>query len=229
MAVELDSPINRNYIQTLELLAGQRQLPAGHAELVAWLNGECSIPALNLGQSVYEENRLTIIVLTIADRLAAKAVADMDQISATFHATFQRHLANEPLPPDFPRPRPNPNEPMYIQILDMETVAAIDAHEKIKDHNPKFASEITATFAAHGIAYIETLGLDSHIVLFRTDEQLTAALDAGLDGKISAEFLRHLRPHDPTKTLTASALTISYDTEERLKALFGDNTHYYFR
>ena len=75
----------------------------GSAEFNPAFRNRKWLPALNLGQSVYEENRLTIIVLTIADRRAAKAIADLARIS------------------------------MHIQILDMETVAAIDAHEKSKD------------------------------------------------------------------------------------------------
>ena len=210
-------------------MAGQRQLPAVHAEIVTWLNTECKIPALNLGQSVYEENRLTIIVASINDRLAAKAIADFDRISAKFHAVFHHHLSATPLPADFPRPRPNPKVPMDIQILDMETVAVIDAHEKIGALNPAFTGEIARTFAASGVAFIETLESTSHIVVFQTDDQLDASFDGGLRDSIAAEFIRHLRPHDPTGALTARALTISFDSLQRLKELFGDNTHFYFR
>ncbi len=226
----LDYTTDPLYVQLKALRRGELKLPEVHQDFLDRLRDEFKIDALLVGIDTESQRRsgqqfMNIVVHQRREAERLDRRSDKPAMAAAFVELLRSNT--EPPVPGFPVPAAEELSHLRVYFCAVERVAALEASRKLGDAGEDLTIELQRMFEADGLAGVDTLADNHHIIRFHTTAQEKANLANGINGRIQAELLRRLRVHDPHGWISDEALQLEFISDETLKRDHGGGMAFY--
>jgi len=214
------------YYETLEILRGNKKLPAIFAELKDWLYNEYHITAYNFEFKEMEFNnpthwyRLYILLSTRNDRNSMTKGYNYDEDKQTAIAGKLYELAKN-------------HNMKSLNTYKGAFVAYCDFSEEMQtDYNRQayklIGKQMLKKYESLSVWAIVT-NFSSLVVFYHNDFEVKANQLNGLSKQIKDEYYYTLHQLDEFNVFTYENFSVGYDSKENLDKNYDGNLYYYFK